>query len=304
MKEYCLYEGNSKIENNGDNVFVTFFSNAQRFTVSYSVSDVVNGNFPHVGVTAREGLAILIRNTDKKYKPIFAWKPVDLLSKNKEDTINLSHIVKKGENYQIAIYGPILAHLDKLSIKINDDEVLNYEEAGYVNSKIFAGGGKHTFGIGVTSSAMMFSNILRRNYDVKVDRFSSYNITSVKAEYERIKQIDNISAYDAVIYEISKYNTDECDFEHNIQLLVRELCKSKKVIIWHSYDSCANDKDDNIAKLLELVTAQYENCRYMNLNFLFDEEQYTYSTNFLNDAANIVIYKELERNLRDDTWSI
>ena len=270
MKEYCLYEGNSKIENNGDNVFVTFFSNAQRFTVSYSVSDVVKGNFPHIGVTAREGLSILIRDTDKNHNPISAWKPVELLSKKNEDVINVSHIVKKGASYQIAMYGPILAHLEKVSVLMNEDDFFLWKKREVRDTKIFAGGGKHTFGIGVTSSAMMFSNIFRRNYDVKVDRISSYNVSSVKTEYERIKQVDNISSYDVVIYEISKYDTKECDFKQNMELLVNELCKGKKVIVWHSYYNNSEDKIDDIGKTLERVTKQYKNCKYLNLNYLFD----------------------------------
>ena len=152
---------------------------------------------------------------------------------------------------------------------------------------------------------MMFSNIFQRNSDINVDRFSSYKGASVKDEYDQIKEIGNIASYEAVIYEISKYDTNESDFEKNLELLVNELSKGKKVIVWHSNDD--GKKGYDISKKLEKVLSQYKNCKYLNFDFLFDEinkDLYTYSTNFLNDAANIYIYKELDKNLRVDTWNI
>ena len=140
MREYCLYDGKNKIEDHGDNAFTTFYSNAQKFTVNYSISNIVKGNFPHVGVTAREGLAILIRDIDENQRPVSAWKPVDLLSKKNEEVINLSHIVQKNASYQIAMYGPILAHLEKLSVIVNEEDSFYFKEKSNAKSRIFVGG--------------------------------------------------------------------------------------------------------------------------------------------------------------------
>ena len=49
-----------------------FFTDAQRFVINYAVDEVKAGNFPHVGITAREGLAVLYRKCKEDTKIIVA----------------------------------------------------------------------------------------------------------------------------------------------------------------------------------------------------------------------------------------
>lgn len=45
---------------------------------------------------------------------------MDLQARDYRAHVNMSHMIKSGENYEIIIYGPILAHLERLLIEIDE----------------------------------------------------------------------------------------------------------------------------------------------------------------------------------------
>ena len=73
------------------------------------------GNFPHFGVTAREGIHILYRYPNTKN-----WFNVDAFSsRNSPITVNMKYIIKEDEEYEILIYKPILSEISKLEIEMD-----------------------------------------------------------------------------------------------------------------------------------------------------------------------------------------
>lgn len=305
MAEYILYQNSNNIEKIGDNVCLRFYSDAQRFVLKYSVSDIVNGNFPHVGVTAREGLAILFREYNENCKDNFYWKSLDLYNKNSEISVNMSHVIQKGKKFEIIIYGPILSTLNKMSIILEDDKYFQLNNTKY-QKKLLVIGGRKTFGIGVTSTSMMFSNILKRNYCIQVDRVSSHGNNFLKDIAESLKEIE-ISNYDAVICEIDELGQSESIVKAYLEKMLHEISAAKKVILWHAIDDNAWKKRHETEAVINRSLYKYSNFSYLNLNFLFSPQYVdicTYSIKFINDAGNILIYSSISKELEALSWSI
>lgn len=312
MAEYLLYEGNNKIEAGGDNVWLTFFTSGSRLIIKHRTSEAVSGNFPHVGITARVGLAVLLRNVNEMLEPTSAWKPVELLANKEEEAVNLSHIVPKGTKYQIGIYGPILAQLVYLSVQTEEGAYFSFGQGNEQNCttdkkvQFLAVGGKHTFGIGVTSTAMMYSNILRRNYKIHLDRMASFHKQTVKENLENLVRVNALNSYDVVIYEIGKFESSETDFVSNFNCLLNQMSGAKKILLWHAWDEKYLRKNPRIIELLNEYIPRYGNIEVLNFDYFFQQEyadKYTYSTNFLNDAANVHIYGKFEEILRNEIWN-
>lgn len=306
MTEYILYKRDSHIERRGDNVCIRFYSDAQRFVVKYAVSEIVDGNFPHVGVTAREGIAMLFREHDENFDKHFSWKPVDVLAKDTEVSVNMSHIVQKGKKYEMIMFGPILSCLDQVLFMVENGTYFQLHNPDY-KRRLLVIGGQETFGIGVTSTPMMFSNILRRNYCAQVDRISCCNKNFLNNVYEWVKELGQLSDYDVVICEIDELGQDANTVKEYLEALFHQISEAKRVIVWHALDETFWKRRQEIELLIKSISQEHSGFSYLNLDFLFEPkyvDRCTYSTNFINDAANILIYRALNKELEALQWNI
>ena len=89
--------------------FFKFESNAQHFRIHYQAKNVVSGNYPHIGVTAREGIHVLYRN-----KGTVQWLNVDAFtSRNSPIAVNMKYLAQNNQDYEILIYGPLLCDFSR-----------------------------------------------------------------------------------------------------------------------------------------------------------------------------------------------
>ena len=49
-----------------------FKTNAQKFTIDFKIKDIIYGNFPHVGISAHQGIMVLYKKEDDA-----SWLNVD-----------------------------------------------------------------------------------------------------------------------------------------------------------------------------------------------------------------------------------
>lgn len=303
MKSYLLYEKEKQIEQNGENACVVFRTNAARFSLEYTVTDKKAGNYPHVGITAQEGLAVLYRRC--KDGICSCWYPVDLLSKVYQIEVNMSHMIKDREMYEILIYGPILAHLARLFCVLKDEDFFAIPEYNNRKRCLILGGCK-TFGIGVTSTGMMFGNILRREMldcmEIQRVAFREKNYLDLIAA--QVTKMD-LSVYDLVIFEVDTYGQNDQVVEKQLPIIMEQIAESvEKVICWYSLPKREEEKKQQISFILDRW--KDNQIRFLNMNHLFSPmclDTCTYSLNFINDAGNILIYKAL-RHILEEQWSI
>ncbi|MDE7131285.1 MAG: hypothetical protein K2O65_05755 [Lachnospiraceae bacterium] len=308
-KEYTLYIAESNVESDGNNVYLSFITDAQRFIINYAVSDIRNGNFPHVGITAREGLAVLYKNYDECIGNVSQgeWMPVDLLARDYKSLINMSHMIKRGQKYKIIIYGPILAHLERLSVEIDESDYYCSKSMRSNLKKILFLGGAKTFGIGVTSTAMMFSNIIRRNNEIEVDRISYNQRNFLKNISDFLDDTIETINYDMIILESDGIGQDKKMIECYLDKILSQLSKDCVILIWHSLPKTDLEKKKLLSGIVKNRVLYSTNCIYLNLDFIFSEEYIdlcTYSVNFVNDAGNILIYESLNQEIKRCLWNI
>ncbi len=309
VKEYTLYKAEENIEAYGDNVCISFFTDAQRFVINYAVDEVKAGNFPHVGITAREGLAVLYRKCkeDTKNNCSEPWMPVDLLSRDYHVSVNMSHMIRKTEKYEVLIYGPILAHLIQLSIEADAENYFQAKVPCGNCKKILFLGGVETYGMGVTSAAMMFSNVIRRHDNVTADRISYNQNDYLNLIHGSLKNIADISVYDAVIIEADSMGQRKEIVNDYLKKVLEQVSPCGHIMIWHSIADTDSEKKCIVKNIVKEWTESHENCAYLNLDFIFTEQykdMCTYSNKFMNDAGNVMLYRSISKEIARYLWNI
>ena len=93
-------------------IIINFKTNAKIFKVNFELSNIVKGNFPHVGVTAREGIAVLYRRLNEKN-----YYNMDVMSRHKSFTLDFREILPGDDFFEVLIYGPILSQLEYFDIE-------------------------------------------------------------------------------------------------------------------------------------------------------------------------------------------
>lgn len=86
------------------------------------------------------------------------------------------------------------------------------------------------------------------------------------------------------------------------------LSKSKVTLIcWHSLPYTDLEKRKLLSEIMNKRVVSNTNYIYLDLDFIFSEQYIdmcTYSINFINDAANILIYKSLNEVIKWCVWNI
>lgn len=279
-----------------------FKTNAQRFKINFKVTDIIRGNYPHVGIPAHEGIMVLYRKTmdspddDSKER---TWYNVEAYTERYDTTVFMHHLVYPGEEYEVMIYGPILSKISQLEIE--------YPEGTYAeeiknppNSKILVAGGTMSFGIGCTTSAMLFSSILSRKLNASVDNLTFNNSNFLNEINNFYKENYEKKEYDIGILELDYSNQNDEIVEtylKNVITTMKSHCK--KLICWYSLPPYRSYKKNNINKILNEIPS--DNIIVQDISYVFDKENFdicTYSGNFINDSGNMLIYKKLEETIR------
>lgn len=268
-----------------------FKTNAPTFSIELTVKEQINGFYPHVGLSAKKGLMLLYKTKDSEN-----WFNVDAFTSRHNTNVNMTHLVKKGEEYEILVYGPILSKLTELKINLpkgSTGTVMN----DYSDFEILVAGGLYSYGIGCTTTSLMFSNILGRKTNSKVDNISFKDNKFLKKTYELLKDEENFSDYTIGILEVDNFAQDEKYIEKYLKKTI-DLMKSycKQVICWYSTsDNLINNKEKVLEVLNEYDSS--ENINFIDLSFTFNDENRdicTYSNKFINDTGNIMIFKKME----------
>ena len=274
--------------------YFRFSSNAKEFTIRYEMSDIMDGNFPHVGISARQGFNILYKKYDK-------WFNVDLYTRESLKTINMTNMIKDfDEEYDILIYGPLLAKVDYFSIEVPESTNINFIDVDE-KQKVLIVGGLHSFGIGCTSQGVMFSNILGRKFDFEINNLTFNNRNYLKDVFLYLENDSSLLFYEYIILELDYFNQDDDMVSEYLLKIIEKLLNHCNFLIgWSSISFNKSYKINNLNKLL------YDNdydekiliCDFSDLFNQSNIDQCTSSSYFINDAGNILLYKKLSKIIR------
>lgn len=301
MKKYLIYSEQKNIENHGESACVMFKTDALKFSIEYVITEKKNGNYPHVGITAREGLAVLYRKC--KENEVSYWEPVDLFAGDSPASVNMSHLIRKNEMYEIIIHGPILSHLEKVLIHLEDTDYFE-QVSEKADKEILLLGGVHTFGTGVTSAGMIFSNIFKREYCVNIHKYAFNSKNFLKPLNNIVQEISDFSQYDLVILEADTYGQADEIVQSELKQIIHRISEARNVIVWHSLPEQCKHKRDYIASVLGQENTDINYCDMDDLFSPSHKDMCTYSINFLNDAGNVMIYHALNKEIRENIWNI
>lgn len=266
-------------------------TNATSFKIFYELEYVRKGTFPHIGVTAREGLLVMFKRPKDK-----SWMVVNAYSRKSPVTVNMKLVVNEGEEYDLLIYGPMLATFSELYLDIPEGcPIVSIEENEI--DRILIAGGNNSFGVGCTTTSMLFSNIIGRKTNSIINNFS-INKNNFLKEYHAMYIGGNrkVPMHDICILELDSYPQSEEDLEKYLKDVV-DLFKSrcKKLICWFALPPESESKKYLIKELLK----DYEDEIIIeDMSCIFSKEyadMCVYSNRFINDTANVMIYKKLRK---------
>lgn len=269
-----------------------FKTDAQVFKIILEIEDKINGFFPHIGVCAREGIMVLYKNTDGK-----TWLNVDAYTTRSNTEVNMTHIIDEGEEYEVLIYGPILSKISKLKIELPDTALGQLIDEKDKPSILIAGG-MYSFGVGTTTTSMMFSNILGRKMGATIDNISFREKIFLKKTYTYLKNNKNLPKYSIGILEIDNYSQDKRILKKYLKATIKSM-KSicDNIICWYSISNYTQEDKENIEKMLENEISSNE-IELLDISHIFSQENKdicAYSDKFINDTGNVMIYKQMEQ---------
>lgn len=274
---------------------LNFITDAQTFIIHLKIKNKIPGNYPHIGITAREGIHILYRLLNTKQ-----WYNIDACSsRNSPITVNMKQIIGKNEKYEIMIYGPILSEIEELNIDIPPKSNIEYITKNSKRTFLIVGG-MHTFGIGCTACGVMFPNILGRKYEANIHNISYNENNYLKFIYDYFNK-NNHPKVDLGILELDYINQNEKIFDDYAGKVIKQMKKkSKHLICWFSIPLTEKRRQKKIKTFSKKYTDD-ENISIINLSYLYNEkhsEMCTHSKNYINDTGNIMIYKSLNKNIK------
>ena len=279
-----------------DNIF-KFRTNTTTFKIKYNIKEPVRSNFAQFGLSAREGLLLVYKFIDE-----YNWYNLDAYARKSEVFVKMTHITDGERFYDVIVYGPNLTSLSKLDIEIPDEfkgEIIKLNS----NRKMIILGGLNTFGIGCTSSGVMFSNILQRKFNAEVKKIAFNSHNYLDKVYNYLTR-ENIPKIDVAILEIDSSRQSEEYVERYLDKILDALKDyAEKIICWLCIPPSKNSKKQKALKILKR-----HDVIFSDMSFIYSsdyEDMCTYSYNFINDSANMFIYKKLSENLKESlNWII
>lgn len=274
-----------------------FETNAKNFKINYKLINIISGNFPHVGITAREGICVLYFSPQEKI-----WLNVDVYTRKESVNVLMTHMINEGETYQIMIYGPILSELSELKVEIDNQYDSKIIQPLDSNRNVGFFGGIHSFGIGCTTVGTMFSNILGRKQNLNTHQITFNDRNYLEHIYNFFKSSENIPYFDICILELDYYNQDDEIVEKYLKDVVTLIKAHCDVLIgWFVISPKKEYKYENIDKILYEEISNGD-IIIENYSWLYDEEYYdmcTFGYHFINDTGNIMIFKRLQIRLEE-----
>ena len=278
-----------KSVNNTSPFVYRFRTNVPTLKIFYELEYVRKGNFPHVGVTAREGLLVMYKRPEDK-----SWMPVNAYSRSSPSSINMKYIVGVDVEYELLIYSPIFGIFSDLYLEIPEGYSFVSIQENRID-RIMIAGGIHSFGIGCTTTSMLFSNIIGRKTNSIINNHSLFRNNFLEEYHSRYVLGDRkFPMHDICIFEVDSYSQNEEDLEKYLKDVV-ELLKSrcKKLICWF-----ALPPESESRKLLikELLSDYEDEIIIEDISCIYSDEysdMCVFSNKFINDTANVMIYKKL-----------
>lgn len=278
-----------------------FRSNARTFEIEFEVTDIVKGFFPHIGITAREGICVMYKHSNDSN-----WYNIDCFLSDSPIQIDMTEFISNDESYEIIIYCPIICKFTKLDVIIPDEyhaEIVKNKS----NRNIVVMGGPITYGIGCTTVNNMFSNILERKFNAHVDHLA----------YDTDNYLEAINYYnthytppvaDVGIIELDYYSQHESSVESLLPEVISSMKQRCRYLIgWYCIPEAKSFKK-TIANNIIREFINNKDLEIIDLSYIHDEkhrEMCVYNPMYINDTGNILIYKKLKENIRRLTkWNI
>ena len=291
---------------------IRFNTNAINFTLTFSVKGQPKGNYPHIGNAIRQGITLLYKKKHQKN-----WYNFDIYECRVPETviyeeISFSHIMDEGEEYDVLIYGPVMSNLTVLEVSAGSRY---YIKPCLINANdkpsIICFGGIHTYGCGVTSPGLMFSNLLGRFLEINNVRVA-YNKKFYLKDVLDFLEKNTLSKFhdnDLFIIEYDYVHSDILKQAEALEKLLTLLKNNpRKVIFWKTIPQVVTENQSRIIieNLIESAIEQNKNMYKIDCSHLYNDENrwlMTHSWNYINDAGNIEIYKTLFNNIKK-IWNI
>ncbi|MGN1155073.1 MAG: SGNH/GDSL hydrolase N-terminal domain-containing protein [Agathobacter sp.] len=263
---------------------IRFCSNSFNFSIRYTVSASPIGNFQNTGISTRSGITVLIKNNKAQ------WRIVDCVYA--KESGELSFCKSKYDNLpavlEIMICLPIFSNLSDIQVGIDDECMLEVIERKNM-MKILVLGGVSSYGIGCTSSSMMFSNIIARKLNCIVYNISFNNNQHLEVITQHIDRIvDMYNEFDVILFEADYERQKPEIVQNSLNNILQKLSVYKcPIVMWNiEKDKIYKYVVDNKQKSLSPVFL-------MPIKEVFEKESdlCCFSKNFINDTANILLYK-------------
>lgn len=210
----------------------------------------------------------------------------------------MKHIINDNEEYEILIYGPILAEIKQLDIEIPEPYEIEYLSAKK-DEIILISGGLNSFGVGCTACGVMFPNILGRKLNYNIQNISFNDKNYLEKTYSYFKEY-NHQKVDLSILELDYIKQNNQIFDKYHEKVIKQLkSKSNHVICWYAIPKTEIDKHAKLKKIKENFSND-KKVEIIDLSFIYDEqhsEMCTHSKNYINDTGNIMIYKKIEQTI-------
>ena len=277
-----------------------FETNSMNFRIKMELYNKSSNEFPHFGITAREGIAILFRIKGKKH-----WYNLDAYARKTDILINMKPLIDNNQKYEVLIYGPTLSYLSKFIIEI-PNEYYAKKISNKTDKSILICGGMQSVGFGCTTLGVTFSSILTREFESNLYKLVSTNKNYMLKLYNFILGTPLLPQSDVGILEINFDSNDEANVKYFLEILkyLKKFCK--KIICWFTIPKTKSEqriitdllKNDIITKKIIIK----------DLSFVYDKKFSDFCTlnnELINDTGNILIYKEMKKNIMEIMkWNI
>ncbi|AWX32299.1 hypothetical protein [Methanosphaera sp. BMS] len=275
-------------EENKKNAVYFLHSNSPKLSIEYVISEKINGNFPHLGISVREGIHVMYKT--KKHSN---WLNVEQYARHSNVHVPMFNYIEKNEEYDLMIYGPILSSLKTLTVRCSDADKLVEYKSDY-SMEISVIGGLHSFGIGCTTVGLMFSNIISRRINAKVNHISFNNKNYLKDVFFKLFNSD-VRGFIGIIEVDYHYQDDEIVQKYLYETVKLMKSKFEHIICWFSIPEKSIYKKHQIYEILKNEIDNKE-IVLIDMSFLYEEpykDMCTLNDYFINDTGNIMIYKKL-----------
>lgn len=284
-------------------VQIRLISDAPNISVRSTVDDKFNAELPHTGICAQHGLACSYRICGEDI-----WHNADCYSGRDttyEVLIELAAVVPAGKKYEAVIYGPIFSYISDMDMMIDYDYTM--EPVDRKRDKVLFIGGPVTYGAGVTSTSMMFSNIFARRYDIEPVNLSYYWWNWMEGQREVLNKMENQLKDIKLIYlECDTPRMSYSIMEENLPKIVEFLLEKTdaRIVLWNYPVSVALPSNEERQAFIKNMMDNYETDRLVFCDNYSkwsenDFDMYTYDGCFVNDTGNIWIYKTLEQYMEE-----